>query len=75
MSIRAIYRNGVFQPLEDVTVKEGTEVDVYPRTEDKGNNGTRKKSVAEYEAVGMWEDRDDIGTGVDYENRVRKYRK
>jgi len=75
MSIRAIYKNGVFQPLEDVAVKEGTEVDVYLRTEEKGNIGKRKKSVADYEAVGMWKDRDDIGTGVDYENRMRKYRK
>ena len=68
-------KNGVFQPLEDVAVKEGTEVDVYLRTEEKGNIGKRKKSVADYEAVGMWKDRDDIGTGVDYENRMRKYRK
>ena len=28
MSIRAIYENGVFKPLEDVPIKEGTEVDV-----------------------------------------------
>jgi predicted DNA-binding antitoxin AbrB/MazE fold protein len=31
MQIRAIYKDGVFKPLEDVPVKEGTEVDVYPR--------------------------------------------
>ena len=74
MSIRAIYKNGVFQPLEDVPVKEGTEVDVYPRAEKESGN-KRKKSVADYEAVGMWKDRDDIGTGVEYENRMRKYRK
>jgi predicted DNA-binding antitoxin AbrB/MazE fold protein len=74
MSIRAIYKNGVFQPLEEVSVKEGTEVDVYPRAE-RERGDKRKKSVADYEAVGMWKDRDDIGTGVEYENRIRKYRK
>ena len=41
----------------------------------KANGGKRKRSVADYEAVGMWKDRQDIGTGVEYENRMRKYRK
>ena len=75
MSIRAIYENGIFKPLEEVPLKEGTEVEVYPRPNEKGNSRKRKKSVAEYEAVGMWKDREDIGTGVEYENRLRKYRK
>jgi predicted DNA-binding antitoxin AbrB/MazE fold protein len=35
MSIRAVYKNGVFKPLEAVPVKEGTEVDVYPRREER----------------------------------------
>lgn len=39
MSIRAIYENGVFKPLEDVPIKEGTEVDVYPRSDEKGTAG------------------------------------
>jgi hypothetical protein len=28
MSIRAIYENGIFKPLEEVPLKEGTEVEV-----------------------------------------------
>ena len=74
MSIRAIYKNGVFQPLEDVPVKEGTEVDVYPRTEEKGN-GKMPKSVRDLGFFGMWKDRDDIGSGVEYVRRIRKCRR
>lgn len=73
MSIRAIYENGVFKPLEDVPIKEGTEVDVYPRAEKE--SGGKPKSVKELGAYGMWKDRDDIGTGVEYVNRIRKMRR
>ena len=73
MSIRAIYENGVFKPLEDVAIKEGTEVDVYPRA-GHGENGGKPKSVKELGAYGMWKDREDIGTGVEYVNRMRKLR-
>ena len=78
MSIRAIYKDGVFKPLEDVPVKEGTEVDVYPRREHAGKPDKSKrpwKSVKESPAYGIWKDRDDIGDGVDYVNRIRKYRR
>jgi len=30
--------------------------------------------VKDYEAFGMWADRDDIGTGVEYVNRIRQPR-
>jgi predicted DNA-binding antitoxin AbrB/MazE fold protein len=73
MSIRAIYKDGVFKPLEDVSVQEGTEVDVYPREERA--NGKKPKSVFDLEFFGMWKNRDDIGTGVEYVNRIRKYRR
>lgn len=74
MSIRAIYENGVFRPLEDVPIKEGTEVEVYPLGDQK-ENGKKPKSVRELGFFGMWKDRDDIGTGVEYVNRIRKYRR
>ena len=73
MSIRAIYENGVFKPLEAVPVKEGTEVEVYPIGEQKGNGG-KPKSITELGFFGMWKDRDDIGTGQEYVARIRKYR-
>ena len=74
MSIRAIYKDGVFKPLEDVPVKEGTEVDVYPRGKQPAD-GKKPKSVKELGAYGMWKDRDDIGSGVEYVNRIRKLRR
>ena len=74
MSIRAVYENGVFKPLENVPLKEGTEVEVYPRAEEKGNGGKRRKSVRELGAYGMWADRDDIGEGTEYVERIRRLR-
>ena len=60
MSIRAIYKDGVFKPLEDVSVKEGTEVDVYPREERR--NGKKPKSVFDLEFFGMWKNRECLKT-------------
>jgi predicted DNA-binding antitoxin AbrB/MazE fold protein len=78
MVIKARYENGTFRPLEKVKVKEGTRADVYLRP-DKGN-GDRgsvraRKSVKDSAAYGIWKDRDDIGDGVEYVNRIRKLRK
>ena len=64
MSIRAIYENGIFRPLEQVPLKEGTEVEVYARAEEKGNGGKRKKWFMDTEAYGIWVDRTDIGNSV-----------
>jgi predicted DNA-binding antitoxin AbrB/MazE fold protein len=70
MSIRAIYENGIFKPLEEVPLKEGTEVNAA-----QGVNGKKPKSVRDLGAYGMWEHREDIGTGVEYVNKIRKYRR
>ena len=75
MSIRAIYEKGVFKPLEHVPVKEGTEVDVYPRNKGKKDGGTRRNSVKDYAAFGMWKDREDIGDSVEFVNRLRQPRR
>jgi predicted DNA-binding antitoxin AbrB/MazE fold protein len=75
MVIKAIYENGVFKPLEKVPLEEWTEVEVYPRAEQGKNSGKAKsKSVKDYEAFGMWADRDDMGRGVEYVNRIRQPR-
>jgi len=47
-----------------VDVKEGTEADVYVRSE-KGN-GRKPVFVRELGFFGMWKNRDDIGTGTEY---------
>jgi predicted DNA-binding antitoxin AbrB/MazE fold protein len=74
MAIKAIYENGIFKPLEEVPLKEGTEVEVYARSGEKGN-GKKPKSIRDFGFFGMWKDREDIGTGVEYVNRIRKYRR
>ena len=76
MVIKAKYENGVFKPLEYVSVKEGTEADVYLRAETgNGENGSAKRPPLEdLEAYGIWKDRTDFTDGVDYVNRIRKYR-
>jgi AF2212-like protein len=66
MTISAKYENGVFRPLEDVKIDEGTVVEVHvPETPPK------RKSIRDFGFVGMWADRDDIPDGVTYVNRLR----
>jgi len=74
MVIKAIYKNGVFEPLEKVPLEEGTEVEVHPRAKFRNGEKPKSRSVKDYEAFGMWADRDDIGTGVEYVNRIRQPR-
>jgi Protein of unknown function DUF104 len=68
MTISAKYENGVFKPLEDVKLTEGTRVEIYLPEEAAPN---RPKSVRDLPIFGMWADRDDIPDGVTYVNRLR----
>jgi predicted DNA-binding antitoxin AbrB/MazE fold protein len=74
MSIRAIYENGVFKPLENVPIKEGTEVDVYPRAAGIEERAKRR-SVKDLGFYGMWANRNDIGDGIQYVDGLRKLRR
>ena len=67
MTIAAKYENGVFRPLEDVKIKEGTVVEVYVPQGKKA----KPRSIRELGFAGMWADRDDITDGVSYVNRLR----
>ena len=69
MTIPAKYENGVFRPLEDVQMKEGTIVEVLVPAEQEPI--AKRRSVKELPFIGMWKDRTDIGDGVDYVNRLR----
>ncbi len=71
MKILATYENGVFKPLEDVKLTEGTRVEVHVPAEDAPK---RPKSVRDSPIFGMWADRDDIPDGVTYEDRIRRPR-
>ena len=71
MTIAAKYEDGVFKPLEDVKLCEGTRVEVHVR---EAAERPRPKSLRELAAFGMWADRDDIPDGVTYEDRIREPR-
>ncbi len=67
MTIAAKYEDGVFKPLEDVKIKEGTVVEVYVPQREK----SKPRSIRDLGFAGMWADRDDITDGVSYVNRLR----
>ena len=69
MTIPAKYEDGVFKPLEDVKVKEGTVVEVYLPAEQVPTG--RRRSIKELPFYGMWADRTDIEDGVSYVNKLR----
>lgn len=66
MTIPAKYESGVFRPLADVTIREGTVVEVHvPEA-----TAPKPKSIRDFGFVGMWADRDDIQDGVTYVDRL-----
>jgi predicted DNA-binding antitoxin AbrB/MazE fold protein len=69
MTIPAKYGNGVFRPLEAVQMKEGTLVEVRVPNQQKPSG--RGHSIKDLPFFGIWKDREDIGDGVEYVNRVR----
>ncbi|MDA2928197.1 antitoxin family protein [Acidobacteria bacterium AH-259-G07] len=73
MVIKAKYEDGVFKPLEDVSAREGTVVEVYLPRETKEEK--RRPSLKDSPLFGMWADRTDFKDGLDYVNRIRKYRR
>jgi predicted DNA-binding antitoxin AbrB/MazE fold protein len=69
MTIPAKYENGVYRPLEAIQIKEGTVVEVHVPTEQ--NPPGQRRSIKDLPFFGMWKDREDIGDGVEYVNRLR----
>jgi len=71
MTITAKYEDGVFKPLEDVSLNEGTIVEIrIPSYRDR----LKEKSppIEDSGIFGMWSDRTDIGDSVDYINSLRR---
>lgn len=68
MTIPAKYENGVFRPLRDVPIKEGTVVDVYVPVETPSG---RPRSIGDSPFAGMWKDREDMAGADEYINRLR----
>lgn len=69
MTIAAKYEDGVFRPLENVTIKEGTIVEV--RVPAEGERLSKRPSIKDLPFYGMWADREDIADGVSYVNNLR----
>jgi predicted DNA-binding antitoxin AbrB/MazE fold protein len=69
MTIPAKYENGVFRPLGDVQIKEGTVVAVLIPAEQQPTG--KRRSIKDLPFYGMWKDRTDIGDGVEYVNNLR----
>jgi predicted DNA-binding antitoxin AbrB/MazE fold protein len=69
MMIPARYEKGVFRPLQDVPIKEGTVVEVLLLTEVPAK---RLPSIADSPFAGMWKDRDDMADSVEYIDRLRR---
>lgn len=69
MTIPAKYENGVFRPLQDVAIKEGTVVEVYVPAELPSK---RTRSIGDSPFAGMWKDREDIVDSVEYIDRLRR---
>ena len=69
MTIPARYEKGVFKPLQDVPIKEGTVVEVLLPAEAPAQ---RSPSIAESPFAGMWKDREDMADSVEYINRLRR---
>jgi predicted DNA-binding antitoxin AbrB/MazE fold protein len=71
MTITAKYEDGVFKPLEDVTISEGTIVEA--RVPSYGDRLKGKSpSVRDFAFYGMWKDRTDIGDSVEYTKNLRR---
>lgn len=70
MVIAAKYEDGVFKPLEAVTLAEGVRADVHVADQPR----RRPRSMREFAAFGMWADREDIPDGVTYVSRLRESR-
>ena len=71
MTIAAKYEDGVFKPLEDVTIDEGTVVEIRVPSY-VGRLTGKPRSVRDFAFCGMWKDRTDIGDSVEYISNLRR---
>ena len=69
MTIPARYEKGVFRPLQDIAIREGTVVEVLLPDEARA---IRPPSIADSPFAGMWKDREDMADSVEYINRLRR---
>jgi len=63
--------SGTCKPLDDVTLSEGTIVEVPVRSW-AGRLKDKSPSVGDFAFFGMWKDRTDIVDSVEYVNKLRR---
>ena len=70
MNITARFENGIFRPLEAVSLREGTlvAIDVPSEVETKKPSAV---AALDSDFFGLWKDRSDIEDSVDYVHQVR----
>jgi hypothetical protein len=69
MTISARYENGVFRPLQEVAIQEGTLVEVHvPKRAPAG----LPQRIGDSPFTGIWKDRADMADSVEYVNRLRR---
>jgi len=67
VTIPAKYENGVFKPLEDVKIEEGTLVEILvPEVA-----AVQRRSIKGLPFYGMWKDRADIVSGIEFTDNLR----
>ena len=69
MTIPARFENGVFRPLQDVPIKEGTVVELHVPLDAPA---MRPRPIGDSPFAGMWKDREDMADSVEYVNRLRR---
>lgn len=69
MRIPAKYEKGVFKPLQEVPIKEGTVVEVLLSAEAPSK---MPPLISNSPFAGMWKDREDMADSVEYINRLRR---
>jgi len=69
MTIPARYENGVFRPLQEVRIREGTLVEVNVPMEAPAR---KSSSIGDTPFAGLWKDREDMADSVEYINRLRR---
>ena len=69
MTIQARYENGVFRPLGEVLVKEGTVVEVLLPAD---MPLSKPRSIGDSPFAGMWKDREEMADSVEYVNSLRR---
>jgi predicted DNA-binding antitoxin AbrB/MazE fold protein len=69
MTIPARHEPGVFKPLEDVKIEEGTVVEVHVPP----SKLEKPASIRDLGFATMWAGRDEIGDGLSYVNNLRDH--